>query len=58
MITFPKVKTFDTTDLLSGELIQTDFAFYNVTSIRGFTSMITVVCGNTRMIWVLHTASK
>ena len=35
-----------------------DFAFYNVTSIHGFTSMLTVVCESTRMIWVSPITSK
>ena len=35
-----------------------DFAFYNVNSIRGFTSMLTVFCENTRMLWVFPTVSK
>ena len=51
----PKRTTFDTNNIHPGELINTEFDFYNVTSIRGFTSMITVVCKNTRMIWVFNT---
>ena len=35
-----------------------DFAFDNVTSIRGFTSMLKLVCEKTRMLWVLQNASK
>ena len=35
-----------------------DFAFYTVTSIHGFTSMLTVVCAKNRMLWVLPNASK
>ena len=35
-----------------------DFLFYNVTSIRGFTSMLTFVCAKTRMLWVFPTAYK
>ena len=35
-----------------------EFAFYNVTSIRGFTSMLTVVFAKTRMLWIFPTASK
>ena len=30
-----------------------EFAFYNVTLIRWFTSMLAVACANTRMLWVL-----
>ena len=58
MKTLPKLTTVDTNNLQPGELIHTDFAFYNVTSICGFTSMITFVCTKTIMIWVLPTASK
>ena len=46
----PKGTTVDTTNLQPGELIHMDFDFYNMTSIRGFTSMLTVVCENNRMI--------
>ena len=58
MITFPKVKTVKTSKLQPGELIHTEFDFYNVTTICGLTSMITVVCANTRMLWVLPTVTK
>ena len=58
MMTFPKGTTFEKTKLQPGELIHMEFAFYNVTSIRGFTSMIDVVCAKTRMIWVFTNASK
>ena len=34
---FPKVTTVDTNNIHTGELIHMYFAFYNVTSIRGFT---------------------
>ena len=54
----PKVTTFDTNNLQSGEIIHMDFVFYNVTYIFGFTYMITVVCANTIIIWVFSTASK
>ena len=35
-----------------------ELALYNVTSIRGFTSMCTVLCVNTRLLLVFTTASK
>ena len=54
----PKGTTFDTTNLQPGELIHVYFTFYNVTYIRGFTSMLTIFCERTRMIWVLPTVSK
>ena len=53
-----KGTTIDTNNIQPGELIHMDFDFYNVISIRGFTSMITVVCAKTITIWVFHTASK
>ena len=34
------------------------FSFWNVTSIHGFTSVLTVVCVKTRMIWLSLNASK
>ena len=34
------------------------FDFYNVTSIHGLTFMITVVCANTIMLWLLPTEPK
>ena len=35
-----------------------EYVFYNVTSIRGCTSMLTVVCTKTIILWVFPTASK
>ena len=58
MTTSPKGKTVDTTNLQPGELIHINCAFYKVTSVRGFTSIITVVCEKTIIIWVFPTASK
>ena len=57
MTTSPKRTTADTNNLQPGELIHIDFAFYNVTSIPGFTSISTVVCTKTIMIWVFPIAS-
>ena len=48
----------DTTNIQPGELISMDLPFYNVSSIRGFTSMINFVFEETIMIWVFTTASK
>ena len=58
MTTLSKGTAVDTTNRQPGELINMDFYFYNVTSIHGFTSMITVVYANTRMLWVFLTAPK
>ena len=58
MTTFTKVTTVYTTNLQPVELIHKYFAFYNVTSVCGFTSIISAVCENTIMIWVFPTESK
>ena len=58
MIIIKKGTKFDIINLQPGELIHMDFVFYNGTYIRGFTSILIVVCANTRMLWVLPTASK
>ena len=50
MKTFPKDTTVDTTNLPPGELIHMDFTFYNMTYVRGFTYMITVLWPRTRML--------
>ena len=50
-MTFPKGITIDTTNLQPGEIIHVDFSFYNVTSAKCFTSIITVVCAKTIMLW-------
>ena len=58
METFSKGTTVDTTNIQPGELIHMEFAFHNVTSIRGFTPMLTLVCANTIIISSFTTASK
>ena len=58
MTTLPKWTIVDKNNLQLEELIHMDFDFYNVTSIRGFTSMLPVVFANTRMLWLLPTESK
>ena len=58
MTNFPKGTDVDTKQLQSVELIHTYFAFYHMNSIRGFTSIITVVCENNIMLWVFINASK
>ena len=50
MTTYPKGTTVGTNNLQPGELIHMDFYFYSVNSIRGFNSMLTVVCTNTIII--------
>ena len=58
MTTTNKGTTVDTSNLQPGELVHMDFEFYKVTSIYGFTSILTVVCAKTIMIWVFSNASK
>ena len=55
---FPKGKTVDTTNLRPVELINKNFVLYNVTYIRGFTSMITVVCAHNIIMWLFCLAFK
>ena len=56
--TINKITTVVTSNLQKGELVHMDFAFYNVNSIRRFTSMLTVVCVKTIMLWVFPTSYK
>ena len=56
--TLPKSVSVDTTKLRTGELIHMDFHWYNVTSIQGFTSMLTIVCAKTRILRVFPTTYK
>ena len=58
MKTFHKGTTFDTSNLQPEELIHMDFALYNVTYLCGITSMISVVCAKTIMLWVFPNVSK
>ncbi len=54
----PKGRTLDTSTLPRGALLHIDFAFWDVTSLRGFTSMLCIIDAQTRMLWVFCTASK
>ena len=58
MTTSPKEKKVDTNNFQPVEIIRMYFDFYNITSICGFTSMLTVVYENTGMLWVFHTACR
>ena len=58
MTNLPKGTTVDTTNLRPGEIINMDFALYNLTYIQGLTYMLPVVCIKTRMLWVFTTASE
>ena len=55
MTTLPKGTTVDTTNLQSVELIHVYFAFYNMTPVYGFTSVLSVVFAKIRMIWEFPT---
>ena len=56
--TFSKGTTVDNINFQPEEIVYMNFVFYNVTSIRGFTSMLNVVYKNTRMIWLFTNVSK
>ena len=58
MTTINKGTTVDTSNLQPGEMFHMEFAFKKINSIRGFTSVLTVVCANTIMIQVFPTSSK
>ena len=58
MTTFHKGTTVDTSNLQPGENIHMKFALYNVTYVRGFTSMITFICATTIMLWLFPTVYK
>ena len=58
MKNFTKGKIFDTSNLKPGEIIHMNFYFYNVTFIRVFVSLLTLVSTKTRILWVLTTAPK
>ena len=53
-----KVTIVKTTKLQPLELIQIELSFYNVNCIQCFTSMITVVCEDTIMIWIFTNSNK
>jgi len=41
-----------------GQLLHLDFSFWNITSIRGFSSLLSIIDGKDRMLWNFPTASK
>ena len=49
MTTFPISTTVDTYTLQPGEIIHMYFVFYDVTSIRGFNSILTILFAKTIM---------
>ena len=58
IIFFTKGTTVDTTSLQPGEPIHMYSILYNMNPITGFTSILTVVCAKTSMLWVFPTESK
>ena len=58
MTNFPKGETIKKTNLQPLEVTHMKFAFYNVTSIHGFTSMLNFLCSKTIMLWIFPTATK
>ena len=58
MTTIDKGTTVDTSNLQPGETIHMYFSFYNITPIRGFTSILILVYENTRILWIFPTVSK
>jgi hypothetical protein len=54
----PKGTTLPTSHLTHGEYLHMDFAFWNIPSLRGFTSMLVIIDASTRMLWLFCTASK
>ncbi len=49
-----KGKTVDTEKLKIAELLHIDFKFFNITSLRGFTSILTIIDAKTRKLWVFQ----
>jgi hypothetical protein len=55
---FCKGKTSSTDNLTPGELLHTDFAFWDITSRRMCTDVLTIIYAKTRMLWLFCTSSK
>jgi len=54
----PRAKITSVTLTKRGQLLHIDFSFWNVVSLRGFTSLLSVIDGKDRMLWNFPTASK
>ena len=54
----PKNKQSDLTYAHPGGLLHLDFTFYNVISIRGFTSELNIIDAATRKLWTFVTSDK
>jgi hypothetical protein len=54
----PKGKTNSTDHLKPGELLNLDFSFCDIPSIRGFHSMLLIIDTKTRMLWLFCSSNK
>jgi hypothetical protein len=54
----PRAKITSVNLTKRGQLLHIDFSFWNIVSIRGFTSLLSVIDGKDRMLWNSPTASK
>ena len=58
MTHLPRGEPVDTTTLMDGETINLDFTFYNVTSIKGFSTQINVVDSKYCMLFIFPKTNK
>jgi len=54
----PKAKSTSYVLTSRGQLLHMDFSFWNQTSYRGFTSLLSIIDGKNRMLWNFPTANK
>jgi hypothetical protein len=54
----PKAKTTSYVLTRRGQLLHIDFSFWSIPSIRGFTSLLSIIDGKDRMLWTFPTANK
>jgi hypothetical protein len=53
-----KSKVNDTILTPCGQLLHIDFSLWNITSYRGFTSLLSIIDGKDGVLWNFPTASK
>jgi hypothetical protein len=53
-----KMKESSTILTLRGQLLHMDFSFWNLISIRGFSSLLSIIDGKDRQLWNFPPASK